>query len=89
MSTHRIEIGSDGLAHSLRIDGHDISKGATGLTLTIGRAGELPELQVDLRPIDVSTAGAIEARVFLTPSAHDALVAIGWTPPAAEGSPRS
>ena len=63
MSRHHVEIGSEGLRHSLRVDGHDLSKGATGLTLSMGLAGTLPVLQVDLQLIDVSTVGSIEAEV--------------------------
>ncbi|MDF6043241.1 hypothetical protein LRD69_14000 [Streptomyces sp. JH14] len=82
MSRHQVEIGSDGLKHSLKIDGHDISQGATGLTLTMGCAGTLPQLEVDLQLIDVSTVGSIEAEVILGAGVHDVLVALGWTPPA-------
>lgn len=82
MSRHQVEIGSSGLTHSLKIDGHDISCGATGLTLDMGVAGTLPRLQVDLQLIDVSTVSSIEAEVVLGAGAHEALVALGWTPPA-------
>ncbi|SFT31827.1 hypothetical protein [Streptomyces sp. ok210] len=82
MSRHQVEIGSDGLKHSLTIDGHDISRGATGLTLTMGCAGTLPQLEVDLQLIDVSTVGSIEAEVILGAGVQDVLVALGWTPPA-------
>ncbi|MFD5111450.1 hypothetical protein ACFWNG_03895 [Streptomyces sp. NPDC058391] len=82
MSRHHVEIGSNGLTHSLKIDGHDLSKDASGLTLTMGLAGTLPELQVDLRLIDVSTVESIEAEVILGAGTHEALVALGWAPPA-------
>ncbi|MFD6421047.1 hypothetical protein [Streptomyces sp. NPDC060198] len=82
MSTHQVEIGSKGFTHSLKIDGHDLSRGARGCTLTLGLAGTMPQLEVDLQLIDVSTVGSIEAEVTLGAGAREVLVALGWTPPA-------
>jgi hypothetical protein len=82
MTSHRVEIGTTKGGHSLAIDGHDVSRAATGLTLTMGLAGTMPELQLDLQLIDASTLGSVEAEVILGAGAHEALVALGWTPPA-------
>lgn len=82
MSRHQVEIVSDGpLKHRVLIDGADIAKSLAGLTVHMG-AGELPRIELDVQMVDVSRLGSLEAEVVLGAGAHDALVALGWTPPA-------
>ncbi|HEY5834995.1 hypothetical protein [Streptomyces sp.] len=63
------------------VDGVDLSRGLTGINLTIG-AGETPKLTLDVQLIDVTEIQDIDAQIYLSPASHDALVALGWTPPA-------
>jgi len=82
VTSHRVEIGTTRDGHSLAIDGHDLSRAVTGLALTMGLAGTMPVLELDLQLIDVSTLGSVEAEVILGAGVHEALVVLGWTPPA-------
>ncbi|MFD5675602.1 hypothetical protein [Streptomyces sp. NPDC127040] len=82
MSRHQVEIHSAG-PHSYRVlvDGADIAKGLVGLTLRMG-VDQVPSLELDLQLVDVAGLGPVEAEVVLGEGAHEALVALGWTPPA-------
>jgi hypothetical protein len=73
-----VELGGIGHEH-IEIDGHDLTKGVWSLDLTC-RAGEIAELRLGLpllRGLDL----AGNAQVTVLPETHDALVALGWTPP--------
>lgn len=84
MSRHQFEIKSDGRpgCYQILIDGTDIAQGVTELDLSM-RLNEVPTVTLDLKLIDVTELGSIEAEVMLGAGVHDALVALGWTPPEA------
>lgn len=67
----------------IEIDGVDISNAIRSFTLTHGY-GQHPVLELELALIDVTTLDAPEAEYLLTSATRDALLAMGWTPPAAE-----
>ncbi|MFD9603308.1 hypothetical protein [Streptomyces sp. NPDC059970] len=82
MSRHQVAIGSDSpLRRRVVIDGTDIAKGLAGLTVHV-HAGEVPRVELDVHLTDVSRLGSVEAEVALSAGSHEALVALGWTPPA-------
>ncbi len=81
MSRHQVEIRSKGIGHSVLIDGTDIARNLTGLTLHMGIAGEVPQLVLDVQLIDVTEIGSIEADVLLGQGVAETLKKLGWTPP--------
>lgn len=64
------------------LDGTDFSAGVAGISLD-ARVGELTRLRLDVLFVELAFQG--EVRVEIPARSHDALVALGWTPPAAEG----
>jgi hypothetical protein len=74
--THKVSIDS----HRVVVDGVDLSPGLTGINLTMG-VDEIPRLTLDVQLIAVTEVTDIESKVTIRPAAHDALVALGWTPP--------
>lgn len=75
-----VQLGSDGVRHSLIVDGIDLSKGVRSAELTLA-SGELPMLVVDPIIMNLDGAELEHARVVVTDQAAEALVALGWTPP--------
>lgn len=67
----------------IEIDGVDISNAVRSFTLTHGY-GEHPRLELELAMVDITSLDAPEAEYLLTARTRDALLAMGWTPPAAE-----
>ena len=59
------------------VDGHDVSHATRSITLTPREA----TLELDLVHFDGTTVDG-EATLRVPPATHDALVALGWTPPA-------
>ncbi|MCM2580458.1 hypothetical protein [Streptomyces meridianus] len=88
MKTHRIAIEGDGLPGSTNVllDGRDIGRGLTGLTLTLAH-DRVPHVELDLVVVDATRVGSVEAEVVLGSGVADTLVALGWTPPAEESEP--
>ncbi|MEW5658341.1 hypothetical protein ABGT92_23845 [Streptomyces cinereoruber] len=84
MGRHHVEVHQDGPArYRVLIDGMDITKGLAGLSLHMG-VDQVPRLELDLLLVDMADLGPIEAEVRLRKATHEALVVLGWTPPAAE-----
>lgn len=81
MSRHQVEIHQEGPEkYHVLIDGVDIAHGIVGLSLRMS-VGEVPRVALDLDLIDVTQLGSVEAEVILRSGTHEALVALGWTPP--------
>lgn len=81
MTTHHVEIRTDGMSGQVLIDGHDIAKSVTGLKFTTGIDQGVPMLSLDLMLIDVTTLCDAEAQVVLGYGVAEALKVLGWTPP--------
>ena len=74
----RAQICSDGTAHTVTVDGRDLS--AAVATATVYLSGNAPAeatLEVSLPIIDV----VAQATVHVSDEARELLVAAGWTPP--------
>lgn len=67
------------------VDGYDVAHGLHSLTLCAG-VDEVPQLELNLLLAEVDVGG--EVTVLVVPGTHEALVALGWTPPAGEGERR-
>lgn len=80
MSKHQVEIRSKGIGHSVLIDGTDIARSLTGLTLRMG-VGAVPQMVLDVQLIDVTELGSVEADVLLGNGVAETLKKLGWTPP--------
>ncbi|MGR7002799.1 hypothetical protein ACU686_40455 [Yinghuangia aomiensis] len=79
--THRIEFGSEGLAHRLVLDGVDVSSGLRAATVHL-RAGELAELVVEPIVVSLDTSNTVVTTVALPDKVRALLLALGWQPPA-------
>jgi len=64
----------------LVLDGQDIGKHVRGFVFTVG-AGQIPQVLLQLAPLQGVTIGPAESHVALDPEQHDLLVQLGWTPP--------
>ncbi|MGW5126693.1 hypothetical protein ACWEQ7_22085 [Streptomyces sp. NPDC004069] len=80
MTRHRVEVRTDGTNGQVLINGHDIARSVTGLTLTAS-PGEAPKLRLDLLLIDVTELGSAETEVLLGEGVAETLTLLGWTPP--------
>lgn len=69
-----------GAGSRVLLDGHDITNGVHGLRLSAS-VGNPPMLylEIPLHHVDVDTR---DVQVRIGQHTHDALVALGWTPPA-------
>lgn len=67
-----------GVRDVVEVDGQDLAPGLRGYTLR-SAAGSMPVLELQVGMFEAEVDG--EARVVLRPSAHEALVKLGWTPP--------
>lgn len=82
-NTHRLAITARGLGSTVHLDGHDIGSALTGLTLTLS-AGQAPTATLDLAIHNVTELQDSETRILIPDATRDALIALGWTPPADE-----
>jgi len=65
------------------VDGHDIASAVTGFDIE-SAAGDPSVLNVTLA-LPLLEVHADRTRVGFTHAVHEALVALGWTPPAVDG----
>ncbi|MFE6816025.1 hypothetical protein [Streptomyces sp. NPDC057677] len=79
--TVRIDVNGAGRG-TVEVNGTDISHAVRAVRLG-SEAGELPTVELELGVYDVSTQA--EAQVYITEETEAALIALGWTPPPAEG----
>lgn len=84
MTRHKVEIRTEGRSGQVLIDGHDIAGAVTGLTFSAGVDQPVSTLRLDLRLIDVTELGSVEAEVLLGNGVPEALKRLGWTPPEGE-----
>lgn len=65
------------------VDGYDVAHGLRSLTLCAGASEpEVPQLELNLVLAEVDVGG--EVTVIVPPGTHEALVALGWSPPTGE-----
>ncbi|HEY9418155.1 MAG TPA: hypothetical protein VIQ30_25630 [Pseudonocardia sp.] len=77
----RAQIGIDQVGRGrIVLDGHDVSDATRGMVLRAA-VGRPTELELDLVVIDDMRLDG-EFRVVVPESTREALVALGWTPPA-------
>jgi hypothetical protein len=81
MTQHSFTFEQDGIVGRVSIDGHDISSAARSLRFD-GDGGMHPRVTLDLHIHDVTTISAQGTEVLIPDSTAEALVALGWTPPA-------
>ena len=81
MRTHRVQISGTSFRPRVMVDGTNTASALAGLTLTM-RHDHLPALELDLNLVDVTELADLDAQVILGPGVAEALVALGWTPPA-------
>jgi hypothetical protein len=81
MPQHSFAFEQDGIVGRVSIDGHDISKAVRSIRFD-GDAGARPCVTLNLFIHDVTTVSSQDTEVLIPDSTAEALVALGWTPPA-------
>ncbi|MFI6883389.1 hypothetical protein [Streptosporangium canum] len=84
MTRHRITITPNTPrfgAHQLLVDGHDISNGVRSLRLALN-PGEIPTVELGLGIIEIDRMESEQAELYIPDTTRDALITLGWTPPA-------
>lgn len=76
-----IEVAGNGRSGRIVLDGCDVSRGVRGFRVT-SQCGELTRLELDLRVLDVTRLDSEETEIVIPDATRDALIALGWTPPA-------
>lgn len=90
MSRHNVTIttGVDQNEHRVEIDGRDIAPGLRSVNVEFGPGGRRPKIVMELSAsmIDVINLGSPDTEVMLSlpDGAREALIALGWTPPAGQ-----
>lgn len=82
---HTVHLSSDGMHHKLIVDGVDLSAAVRSAHLTMA-SGELPTLTFDPIIFRLDEVDLKAARVVVPDRAAKRLIALGWTPPAEQGS---
>lgn len=86
MTRHQVTIApnADGLGcHRLLVDDHDISKGVRSLTMSLN-PGEIPTVELELSLVEIDRLESKQADLLIPGSTRDALITLGWTPPAGD-----
>lgn len=68
------------LDQSIEVDGNDISKAVTGLTIH-AQAGDITRVELQMVVIRDGDIEAENAQVYISQPTVDALIALGWKPP--------
>jgi len=79
VSGHSVRVASDGMQHQIAIDGVDLGPGLVSCELRL-RPGSRPVLVVELHLVDVTGLASAGTELALA-GGHQALIAMGWTPP--------
>lgn len=78
----KAEIEIDGPGHGrIVLDGHDVSGAVRGFQITAG-VGDITRLVLDLNVLDVTRLDSEQTEIMIPDATRDALIALGWTPPA-------
>lgn len=78
MGVNRVELTGDVGRQVLTVNGHELP--CTAVTIHAG-ARSIPEVDVDLPATD-GIVVSLDARVNLSGETREALISMGWTPPA-------
>lgn len=65
---------------TVEVGGVDVTRAVQGLVLS-AEDGSMPVLTLDLRLVELSQLESNETVVHIPTATHEALVALGWTPP--------
>jgi hypothetical protein len=84
MPRHSFKFEQHGPLGRVSVDGHDISAAVHSLTIH-GDADMYPRVTLDLKIHDITTVSSHQTEVLIPDSTAEALIALGWTPPASEG----
>lgn len=79
---NKLEISLKEKGATISLNGANISTAVRGMTIEC-HVNSYPQVELELALIDVTTVGSLEAEYLLTSATRDALLAMGWTPPAA------
>jgi hypothetical protein len=86
MTRRNITIATGPDQARIELDGHDIAPAVREAVITVGRAGQTSvTVELAISTVDVISLGSPDAEVLLSlpDDVHDALIALGWTPPGA------
>jgi hypothetical protein len=83
----KISVVNDGMRAKVELDGHDISRYITGLTMRYDTAN-VPTAVIDVVLLSHTDIDAEDADVVVPEPTAELLVRLGWTPPAQEGEGR-
>lgn len=81
MPAHSFKFEQDGIVGRVSVDGHDISSAVRSVTFD-AEVGTLPRVMLDLHIHDVTTVSSPETELHIPESTAEALIALGWSPPA-------
>jgi hypothetical protein len=84
MSTHHVTVTAQGAEQRITIDGKDVTHDLQSADIEL-RPGRPARMTIEVDLIDVTRLCDPETVVVLG-RGHDALVALGWTPPAGASS---
>lgn len=73
-------IRPEGLCARVEVNGHDVSSAVRTVDLRF-EAGNVPQVDLELAVVEVQEFASEEAELLIPSDVHDALVALGWTPP--------
>lgn len=83
-NTHSFQFEGKGNSARVTVDGVDVSGAVTAVTVHAD-AWEHPRVTLELSVHDVTQISSPETELLIPESTAEALVALGWTPPAEEG----
>lgn len=81
MTTAAVTIGRGMYDTSVVINGHDIGTSVRSIVVH-AKAGHLTTIELDLLVGTETRLDLVDALATVPPAVHDALVTLGWTPPA-------
>ncbi|MER6942506.1 hypothetical protein ABT294_00660 [Nonomuraea sp. NPDC000554] len=89
MQRHKVTItpNANGFgAHQLHVDGQDLSRGVRSLQMSLD-PGDAPRIELEMGIVEVEQMEFETPHLYISDATRDALVALGWTPPAVDADP--
>ncbi|MFC4006625.1 hypothetical protein ACFOY2_05295 [Nonomuraea purpurea] len=88
MTERKLTLSGGPLSYEVAIDGRDVSRGVRRLSIEVDPRNNGPRVETELAidAIEVTALGARDPEfvVSMPDEARDALIALGWTPPAGD-----